>query len=212
MCEEKAECTKGFVLQIQQGVTQVAEEKQAKRLKVPRIAVISIEAASIHVGGVSRAKEYMETALVWPKTSGGTATLQLCSERFEGVDGGEQVRTDPKGLIHVHLAWRQRLRRGDPQHGKMHGKGKFPWPCLLSSWNSDVDLAVGMGVLSLAVLIAVRRRQSTSSWVSTWTASSPSRPRRTRPWPDQVHLARRRRLRWGDPTRQDARQGKVRLA
>ena len=57
MCEEKAECTKGFVLQIQQGVTQVAEEKQAKWLKVPRIAVISIEAASIHVGGVRRAKK-----------------------------------------------------------------------------------------------------------------------------------------------------------
>ena len=31
-----------------------------------------------------------------------------------------------------------------------------------------------------------------------------------RPWPGQVHLARRRGLRWGDPTRQDARQGKVR--
>ena len=52
---------------------------QAKWLKVPRIAVISIEAASIHVGGVSKAKEYMKTASVWPKSSGGTASGRRCS-------------------------------------------------------------------------------------------------------------------------------------
>ena len=33
-----------------------------------------------------------------------------------------------------------------------------------------------MGVLSLAVLIAVRRRRSTSSWVSTWIVTTPVKP------------------------------------
>ena len=97
--------TKGFVLQIQQGAThvkshmQVAEEEQSGWLQVPRIAVWSFEAerARTYVGGGTLAEELMKTALKQAEEqwrNGVEAELQMCSERYEAVDGGEQAPTD----------------------------------------------------------------------------------------------------------------------
>ena len=103
----------------------------------------------------------------------------------------------------------------------MHGKGKFPWPCLLSSWNSDVDGAIGMGVLPLAVLLAVRRRQkidfelgfyvdgndsSEAVEFPEWTPKDSSMARPSAPGLTATSTLGR------STTRQDARQGKVSLA
>ena len=134
------ECTKGFVLQIQQGAThlkshmQVAEETQAKWLKVPRIAVWSFEGARHVVGGISLAKEYMETALKQAEEqwrNGVWSTVQMCSERYEAVDGGEQAPTDSEGRVHGRAKCTYpsgELYVGEYKHGTRHGKGEYTFP------------------------------------------------------------------------------------
>ena len=134
------EATKGFILQIQQGTThqksdmQVAEEMQTKWLKVPRIAVFAFEGARTLVGGNTLAKEHMETALKQAEeqwTNGVEAELQMCSERYEAVDGGKQVPTDSDGQVHGRAKVTYpdgAVYVGDFQHGKKHGKGTFTFP------------------------------------------------------------------------------------
>ena len=135
----KVKRAKGFVLQIQQGAThvkshmQVAEEEQSGWLQVPRIAVWSFEGARTLVGGGSMAEEYMETALKQAEeqwTNGVWPTLQMCSARYEAVDGGEQAPTDSGGRVHGRAKVTYpsgNVYVGEWQHGNQHGKGKFTW-------------------------------------------------------------------------------------
>ena len=162
ICEEQVKRTKGFVLQVQQGVShekshmQVAEEQQSGWLNVPRIAVFAFEGGRHVVGGSSKAKTFMETALAqaeeqWTKEI--KAEVQMCSERFEPVDGADKVPTDSDGNVHgvakctypeghVYVGEFQRCQKhgqgtltypdgtvyvGEYQHGVRHGRGKFTW-------------------------------------------------------------------------------------
>ena len=162
ICEEQVKRTKGFVLQVQQGVShekshmQVAEERQSAWLNVPRIAVFAFEGARDLVGGSNLAKERMETALAQAEeqwTNGIKAELQMCSERFESVDGAKEVPTDSRGNVHgmakctfpdgeVYIGeWQHSIMHGhgtynyasgavyigEYQHGVMRGQGKFTY-------------------------------------------------------------------------------------
>ena len=140
MCEEQVKCTMGFVLQVQQGVThekshmQVAEERQSGWLNVPRIAVFAFDDARHAIGGSTLAKTFMETALAkaeeqWRK--GIEAELQMCSERFEPVDGADKVPTDLRGSVHGMAKCTfpdGAVYMGEYQHGIMHGHGTCTWP------------------------------------------------------------------------------------
>ena len=133
----KVKRTKGFVLQIQQGAThvkshmQVAEEEQSGWLQVPHIAVWSFEGARTLVGGGTLAKENMETALKQAEEqwrSGVEAELQMCSERYEAVDGGKQAPTGSGGHVHGRAKVTYpdgAVYVGEWQHGDKHGKGTF---------------------------------------------------------------------------------------
>ena len=135
ICEEQVKRTKGFVLQIQQGVShekshmQVAEEQQSGWLNVPRIAVFAFEGARDLVGGNGWSEEYMDRALwqtmeQWRK--GIEAELQMCSERFEPVDGADKVPTDSEGLVHGMAKCTYpdgHVQVGQFQHGTPHGQG-----------------------------------------------------------------------------------------
>ena len=138
ICEEQVKRTKGFVLQVQQGVThekshmQVAEEQQSAWLNVPRIAVFAFEIARDDlVGGSNLAKKHMERALAkaeeqWRK--GVQAELQMCSERYEPVDGADKVPMDSFGDVHgmAKCTYPEgHVYIGEFQHGKPHGQGKF---------------------------------------------------------------------------------------
>ena len=140
ICEEQVKRTKGFVLQIQQGVShekshmQVAEEQQSAWLNVPRIAVFAFEGGRHEIGGGSLAKTFMETALAKAEeqwTNGVEAELQMCSERYEPVDGADKVPTDSRG--HVHGMAKCTYPHGDVyvgqfEHGLQHGHGSGTWP------------------------------------------------------------------------------------
>ena len=139
ICEEQVKRTKGFVLQIQQGVShekshmQVAEEQQAGWLNVPRIAVFAFEGGRHMIGGGSLAKEYMERALAqaeeqWTKEI--KAELQMCSQYFEPVDGADKVPTDSEGRVNgmAKVTWPSgNVYIGEYQHGQPHGHGTFTW-------------------------------------------------------------------------------------
>ena len=136
ICEEQVKRTKGFVLQVQQGVShekshmQVAEERQSGWLNVPRIAVFAFEGGRHGIGGNSLAKTYMETALAKAEeqwTKGVEAEVQMCSERYEPVDGADKVPTDSRGSVHGMAKCTfpdGRVYIGEWQHGLMHGQGK----------------------------------------------------------------------------------------
>ena len=136
-CKERVAATKGFILQIQQGTThqksdmQKAEEMQTEWRKVPRIAVYAFEGAGHLVGGNGLAKEHMETALAKAEEqwrNGIEAELQMCSERFEPVDGADKVPTDSEGRVHGMAKCTYpsgAVYVGEYQHNKMHGHGKF---------------------------------------------------------------------------------------
>ena len=163
-CKERVAATKGFILQIQQGAAhqksdmQKAEEMQTKWIKVPRIGVFAFESAGDDlVGGSTGAKQCMETALAQAEEqwrNGIEAELQMCSERFEPVDGADKVPTDSKQKVHgmakctypngdVYIGEFQHSKRhghgtythadgavyvGEYQHGEKHGQGKFTFP------------------------------------------------------------------------------------
>ena len=137
MCEEQVKRTKGFVLQVQQGVShekshmQVAEEQQSAWLNVPRIAVYAFESARDQIGGSNLAKTFMETALAKAEEqwrNGVEAELQMCSERFEPVDGADKVLTNSFGNVHgmAKCTWPSgAVYIGEWQHSHKHGHGKF---------------------------------------------------------------------------------------
>ena len=137
ICEEQVKRTKGFVLQVQQGVThekshmQVAEGQQSGWLNVPRMAVFAFEGARDVVGGSSLAKTYMETALAKAEeqwTKGVEAELQMCSVRFEPVDGADKVPMDSRGNVHgmAKVTYPDgAVYSGEYQHGLKHGRGKL---------------------------------------------------------------------------------------
>ena len=135
ICEEQVKRTKGFVLQVQQGVShekshmQVAEEQQSAWLNLPRIAVFAFAGGRHVAGGSTLAKEHMETALAkaeeqWTKEI--KAEAQMCSERFEPVDGADKVPTDSRGDVHGRAKVTYpsgNVYVGEYQHGKKHGQG-----------------------------------------------------------------------------------------
>ena len=139
-CEEQVKRTKGFVLQVQQGVShekshmQVAEERQSAWLIVPRIAVFAFENNRHRIGGGNLAKESMETALAQAEEqwrNGIEAALQMCSERYEPVDGADKVPTDSRGEVHGMAKCTfpsGDVYVGEWQHGDQHGHGTYTWP------------------------------------------------------------------------------------
>ena len=140
ICEEQVKRTKGFVLQVQQGVThekshmQVAEEQQSAWLNVPRIAVFAYEGGRDDIGGSSLAKKNMETALAqaeeqWRKEI--KAEVEMCSTRYEPVDGADKAPTDSEGRVHgrAKCTWPDgAVYIGEWQHGLYHGHGTYTWP------------------------------------------------------------------------------------
>ena len=147
MCEEQVKRTKGFVLQVQQGVThekshmQVAEERQSAWLNVPRIAVFAFDDARHHIGGSTLAKTFMETALAKAEEqwrNGVEAELQMCSERYEPLDGADKVPTDSEQNVHgmAKVTYPSgNVYAGEFQHGHKHGHGTCTW--------ADGDVYVG---------------------------------------------------------------------
>jgi len=131
--------TKGFILQIQQGTThqksdmQKAEEMMTEWKNVPRIAVWAFDTDNARhlAGGGTLAKQYMETALAKAEeqwTKGIQAEVQMCSERYEPVDGAKEVPTDSKGHIHgmAKCTWPDGgVYVGQWQHGNSHGHGTY---------------------------------------------------------------------------------------
>ena len=152
ICEEQVKRTKGFVLQVQQGVShekshmQVAEEQQSGWLNVPRIAVYAFEGGRDLVGGNTLAKTYMERALAkaeeqWRKEI--KAEVQMCSERFEPVDGADKVPTDSTGHVHGMAKCTfpdGNVYIGEHQHRQKHGQGTFTWAdgeVYVGGWQHD---------------------------------------------------------------------------
>ena len=139
ICEEQVKRTKGFVLQVQQGVThekshmQVAEEQQSAWLNVPRIALFTFEGGRDEIGGGSLAKTFMETALAKAEEqwrNGIKAEVQMCSERYEPVDGADKVPMDSRGLVHGRAKCTYPsgdVYIGEYQHGLSHGHGTYTW-------------------------------------------------------------------------------------
>ena len=133
------EATKGFILQIQQETAhqksdmQKAEEMQTKWIKVPRIALFAFESGTDGLGGNTLAKEYMERALAKAEEqwrNGIEAELQMCSERFEPVDGADKVPTDSRGNVHgkAKVTYPDgHVYVGELEHGDLHGQGKYTW-------------------------------------------------------------------------------------
>ena len=73
----------------------------------------------------------METALAQAKEqwrNGVEAELQMCSARFEPVDGADKVPTDSRGGVHGRAKCTYpegHVYVGEYQHGIMHGQGTF---------------------------------------------------------------------------------------
>ena len=102
---ERVKNTRGFVLQIQQGVLrersdmQVAEEMQSGWLQVPRIGYFAF-AISDHRGGGSTAEKEMEAAIAAARaqwTKGVSPEVQMISEVFEPLEG--ELRFDARGRV-----------------------------------------------------------------------------------------------------------------
>ena len=128
--------TKGFVLQIQQGILrdksdmQVAEEMQSGWLQVPRIGCYAFPVTHVR-GGNTMAEEYMDMAIKAAKsqwTKGVAPDVEMISEVFEplegelrfnewgGVDGPARC-THPDGEVY----------EGQFQGSLKHGAGTFTY-------------------------------------------------------------------------------------
>ena len=141
---EEVEKTKGFVLQIQQGVVrekskmQEAEERMGGWLDVPRIGVFAFPITHLR-GGSTKAEEEIKKAIAaaeaqWEK--GVRKDVQMVSEVYEAVEG--ELQLDSRG--HVEGLARTTYPNGNTyvgQHhnGLKHGHGTFKW--------ADGDIYVG---------------------------------------------------------------------
>ena len=130
--------TRGFVLQIQQGVLrdksdmQVAEEMQSGWLQVPRIGYFAF-AASNDRGGGSLAEERMEKAIKAAKaqwTKGVAPDVEMISEIFEPLEG--ELRFNEWGGVEGPA----RVYEGQFKRGLRHGRGTFTWA------NGNVDVLI----------------------------------------------------------------------
>ena len=145
ICEEQVKRTKGFVLQVQQGVShekshmQVAEAQQSGPgwLNVLRIAVFALEDNGDIVGGGNYARARMRLALAKAEaqwTNEIKAEVEMCSERYEPVDGADKVPTDFDGRVHGMAkctypkynhpnVMEGAVYVGEYRHGDPHGQG-----------------------------------------------------------------------------------------
>ena len=126
--------TKGFVLQIQQGVLrdksdmQVAEEMQSGWLQVPRMGYFAFAVTDVR-GGTDRAEELMEKAIAAAKvqwSKGVRPDVEMITEIFEPLEG--ELRFNAWGGVegparvtfcdgHVY--------EGQFKRGLKHGPGTF---------------------------------------------------------------------------------------
>ena len=110
---------------------QKAEEMQTKWIKVPRIAVFAFESARDLVGGSTLAKTFMETALAKAEeqwTNRVKVEVEMCSERYEPVDGATKVPTGSRGDVHGMAKCTYpdgAVYVGEFQHSDQHGHGKY---------------------------------------------------------------------------------------
>ena len=129
---EKVKSSRGFVLQIQQGVVrerspmQLAEEKQSGWLQVPRIGYFAFANKSVRGGG-TKAEQYMDDAITAAKAQwqkGVWQEVQVVSEMFEAVEG--QLQLDERGLVEglARCTWPHgETYEGSYHQGKRHGHG-----------------------------------------------------------------------------------------
>ena len=133
---EKVEATQGFVIQIQQGVQreksfmQIAEEKMARWLKVPRIGIYSLETEKVVFppDHFQTAKEKAQEQ--WAKKEIGPEVV-MCSEIFEPLVEGQKLPVDKDGAITGKARGvdaNGAVYEGDFVRHKREGRGKYTWP------------------------------------------------------------------------------------
>ena len=135
---EEVKRTKGFVLQIQQGVVrektkmQEAEERMGGWLDVPRLAVFALPITHLRGGGTPGVMEqYVDKAIAaaqaqWEK--GVWKDVQMVSEVLEALEGELQLneRGEVEGL--AHSTWPDgNSHVGQYRDGLKHGQGTFKW-------------------------------------------------------------------------------------
>ena len=127
--------TKGFVLQIQQGVLrdksdmQVAEEMQSGWLQVPRIGYYAFPTTQVR-GGTNQAEKRMDMAIAAAQaqwTKGVAPDVEMISEVFEPLQG--ELRFNDRG---VEGPARCTFPDGGVYEGQLkghqrHGRGTFTW-------------------------------------------------------------------------------------
>ena len=134
---EKVEATQGFVIQIQQGVQreksfmQIAEEKMARWLKVPRIGIYSFETETVVFPSNSfqiakeKAQEQWDKKEISPE-------VVMCNEIFEPLVEGQKLPVDEDGKITGMarcIFATGEVYEGDFVRNEMEGRGKYSFPC-----------------------------------------------------------------------------------
>ncbi|CAK9039338.1 unnamed protein product [Durusdinium trenchii] len=150
---DKAKATRGFLLQVQQGLKrektfmQEAEEKLAGYIDVPKIGLYAVENIQFlpdcFQGALEKAQAQWATGI--------RREVEMASEVFEALPGQELPIKDgfitgkakcifPEGSIYV----------GDLERSRKHGRGKEIWPDG-SSYEGDFvhEKAQGRGLLRL---------------------------------------------------------------
>ncbi|CAJ1375448.1 unnamed protein product [Effrenium voratum] len=128
---EKVKESRGFVLQIQQGVVrhksamQVAEEKQSGWLNVPRIGVFAFPSTQ-HRGGGTLGEQHMAQAVEAARRQWAQTDVEMVSEVYEPLDG--EAALPLKGNS-IHGRARcifpsGNVYEGEFQDDKRHGRGK----------------------------------------------------------------------------------------
>ena len=135
---EEVKRTKGFVLQIQQGVVrektkmQEAEERMGGWLDVPRIGVFAFPITHVRGGGTPYLiEQYVDKAIAaaqaqWEK--GVWKDVQMVSPVFEAVEG--ELQLNERGNVEgfARCTWPDgNSYAGQFHHGLKHGQGTFKW-------------------------------------------------------------------------------------